>query len=77
MGIDEGGQQGFSPVPTWYVAGDEGLGLGHRLELQGDLSDDGQRTQRTGEQLAKIVASDIFHDAAAPFEGHAAAVHGA
>ena len=50
--------------------------FGQRLDLQRELRDDAQRAERAGEQFAEVVASDVFHDAAAAFERHAAAVDG-
>src|SRR6185295_4793947 len=50
-------------LSAWQT--EDGLLLGQRSKLQRNLGNDAERPQRTDQELAKIVAGDIFHDAAA------------
>ena len=39
-----------------------------RFQFEGELRDDGERAERAAQQLAEVVAGDVFHDAAAALE---------
>ena len=59
------------------AGGDERRGFfRQRFDLERQLRDDAERAERTGEQLAEVVAGDVLHDAAAALERDAAAVDG-
>ena len=64
-------------VENLHPANGQNRPIRQRLEFQRHLRDDAQGAQRAGEQFAEIVTGDIFHDAAAGFERHAAAIDGA
>ena len=63
-------------VEVGTIGNDRRRALRLRFHLERQLRDDAERAERTGEQLAEIVAGDVLHDAAAAFERHAAAIDG-